>query len=252
MSTKLILEGRTALVTGATSGIGLATARRFVAEGAHVIVTGRRHETLDKVARELGPTAKGIRADVSNLDDLDKIYEYIAQRGDGLDVLHVNAGGGEFATLEELTPEAFDSTFATNVRGTVFTVQKALPHLRKGASVVITGSVAANGGSPAFGVYGASKAAIHSFARTWSLELASRGIRVNSVVPGPVETPGLAGLAGSPAEASALLAQMASGIPLGRLITPDEIADTVLFLASDASRMITGSELLIDGGQTNV
>lgn len=251
MSTKFALEGKTALVTGGTSGIGLATARRFAEEGANVIITGRRQQALDEALQELGETVKGIRADSSDLDDMDGVFAYIAERGAGLDVLHVNAGGGEFATLEEVTPEGFDTTFATNVRGTVFTVQKALPHLREGSSVVITGSIVAAGGSPAFGVYAASKAAIHSFTRTWSLELADRGIRVNSVVPGSVETPGLAGLAGSPADAPALLAQLASGIPLGRLITPDEIADAVLFLASDASRMITGSELLVDGGQTN-
>jgi NAD(P)-dependent dehydrogenase (short-subunit alcohol dehydrogenase family) len=250
MSSNNVLAGKTALVTGATSGIGLATAKRFIAEGAHVIITGRRQQALDDAVTEIGAGVKGIRADASDLDDMREVFAYIEERGEGLDVLHVNAGGGEFASLEQLTPEAFDSTFATNVRGTVFTVQGALPYLSRGASVVITGSVVAHGGSPAFGVYAASKAAIHSFARTWALELADRGIRVNTIVPGSVGTPGLAGLAGSPEEAVALLEQMASGIPLGRLITPDEIADSVLFLASDASRMISGSELVVDGGQT--
>jgi NAD(P)-dependent dehydrogenase (short-subunit alcohol dehydrogenase family) len=251
MSSNNVLAGKTALVTGATSGIGLATAKRFVAEGAHVIITGRRQQVLDDAIAELGSTVKGIRADASNIDDMAEVFAYIDERGEGLDVLHVNAGGGEFATLEQLTPEGFDSTFATNVRGTVFTVQKALPYLRQGSSVIITGSIVSVGGSPSFGVYAASKAAIQSFTRTWALELAERGIRVNSIVPGSVETPGLAGLADTPANAPALLAQLASSVPLGRLITPDEIADAVLFLASDASRMITGSDLFVDGGQTS-
>lgn len=251
MSSNNVLAGKTALVTGATSGIGLATAKRFAAEGAHVIITGRRQSALDDAIAELGGTVKGIRADASNIDDMKQVFAYIDERGQGLDVLHVNAGGGEFATLEQLTPESFDATFATNVRGTVFTVQKALPFLEAGSSVIITGSIVSVGGSPAFGVYAASKAAIQSFTRTWALELAERGIRVNSIVPGSVETPGLAGLAGTPGDAPALLAQLASAVPLGRLITPDEIADAVLFLASDASRMITGSDLFVDGGQTS-
>lgn len=244
------LAHKTALVTGGTSGIGLATAQRFAAEGAYVVVTGRRQEALDAAVATLGGSGTGIRADTASLDDLDRVFAALAERGQGLDVLHANAGGGEFASLADSTPEHVDATFATNVRGTLFTLQKALPLLNPGASVVVTGSTAAPGGSPAFGTYGATKAALHSFVHTWAIELTPRRIRVNTVVPGPTATPGLAGLAPEGEEQQALLEQLASTVPLGRLIEPAEVADAVLFLVSDASTMVTGSELLIDGGQT--
>ncbi len=243
------LEGKTALVTGGTSGIGLATAQRFAQEGAHVFVTGRRQAELDQAVTSIGHGAVGVRGDVSDLSDLDAIYAKIAQRGHGLDVLFANAGGGSFATLEELDAAHFDQTFAVNVRGTVFTVQKALPLLNEGASVILSGSTAATSGTPAFGVYAATKAAIRSFGRTWAVELADRSVRVNVIVPGPTETTGLRDLAGDEAQADGLIAQLGSGVPLGRVARPDEIANAVLFLASDQSSFVTGSELFADGGE---
>jgi NAD(P)-dependent dehydrogenase (short-subunit alcohol dehydrogenase family) len=242
------LENKTALITGGTTGIGLATARRFVAEGATVIVTGRRKPELDAAVTALGGAVVGIQSDVSDLDDLDRLVETIGGYGRGLDVLFANAGGGEFAALGQITPAHFDQTFATNVRGTLFTVQKALPILNDGASIVLAGSSAASNGTPAFSVYAASKAAIRSFARTWAAELAGRGIRVNTVVPGPTNTPGLSGLAPDAAQAQGLLDAIASSVPLGRLGHPSEIANAVLFLASSESSFMTGSEIFIDGG----
>ena len=244
------LTGRTALVTGGTSGIGLASAQRLAAEGAFVVVTGRRQEALDAAVATLGDAGLAVRADTASTDDLDRVFAAVAERGQGLDVLHVNAGGGTFATLADTTPEHVDETFGTNVRGTLFTVQKALPLLNEGASVILTGSTASPGGTPAFGTYGATKAALHSFVRTWAVELAPRRIRVNAVVPGPTATPGLAGLAPAGDASQALLDQLASTVPLGRLVEAAEVAAAVLFLASDEARMITGSELLIDGGQS--
>ena len=243
------LDGRTALVTGGTSGIGRATAQRFVDEGAFVFVTGRRQEALDDTVAQLGSHAQGVRGDVASLDDLDRVFAAVAERGSGLDILFANAGGGSFATLQDVTPEHFDQTFSANVRGTLFTVQKALPMLNRGASVVLTGSTAATSGVPAFGVYGASKAAVRAFARTWAVELADRGVRVNAVVPGPTETEGLRGLALDTGTADALVAQLGNALPIGRPGQPSEIASAVLFLASDQSSFMTGSELFVDGGE---
>ena len=243
------LDGKTALVTGATSGIGRATAQRFVDEGAFVFVTGRRQEALDATTAQLGPNARGIRGDVADLEDLDRVFAAITERGFGIDVLFANAGGGSFATLDDVTPEHLDETFSTNVRGTVFTVQKALPLLNRGASVVLAGSTSATSGVPAFGVYGASKAAIRAFARTWAVELADRAVRVNTVMPGPTETDGLRGLAPDAAAADALVKQLGDALPLGRPGRPAEIASAVLFLASDQSSFMTGSELFVDGGE---
>lgn len=246
------LQDKTALVTGGASGIGLATARRFVAEGAHVLITGRRQAELDKAAADLGAGVTAIRGDVSDLADLDRVFDAVRARGRGLDVLFANAGGGAYATLADVTPESFDQTFGINVRGTVFTVQKALDVLNEGASVIITGSSSASKGIPAFGVYAATKAALGSFTRTWAAELSPRGIRVNAIVPGPTDTPGLRGLAPDADQVPHLLGQMAAGVPLGRVAATDEIASAVLFLASDQSSFVTASELFADGGEVHV
>ena len=246
------LDNKTALITGGTTGIGFATAQRFIDEGAQVFITGRRQPELDAATAALGSNATGIRGDVANLEDLDNVFSVIASSGRNLDVLFVNAGGGAYATLEDLTPKAFDETFGINVRGTVFTVQKALPLLAENASVIITGSTAASKGNPAFGVYAATKAALRSFTRTWASELASRKIRVNTIAPGPTETPGLTGLASDPAEAQGLLEMLAGEVPLGRLAQPAEIANAVLFLASDQASFVTGTELFADGGEAQV
>jgi NAD(P)-dependent dehydrogenase (short-subunit alcohol dehydrogenase family) len=242
------LDDKTALITGGTTGIGLATARRFLAEGARVFITGRRKTELDAAVVALGAGVVGVQSDAADLDDLDRLVETVAGHGRGLDVLFANAGGGEFAALGQITEAHFDQTFATNVRGTLFTVQKVLPLLNDGASIVLAGSSAASNGTPHFSVYAASKAAIRSFARTWAAELAGRGIRVNTVVPGPTNTPGLSGLAPDVAQAQGLLAAIASSVPLGRLAEPEEIANAVLFLASSQSSFMTGGEIFIDGG----
>ncbi|ROP74042.1 SDR family oxidoreductase [Curtobacterium sp. PhB115] len=246
------LQGKTALVTGGTAGIGLAVARRFAAEGAHVFVTGRRQEALDAVAAELGDAVTTVRADSSELADLDTIAAAITDRGAGLDALFVNAGGGEFAALEDVTWEHFQQTFDRNVGGTVFTVQKVLPVLNQGSTIVLASSNIDVKGSPSFSVYAASKAAIRSFARSWAAEFVGRGIRVNSIAPGPIATPGLSGLAEDPEAERALLAGLADGVPQKRLGTPEEIADAVLFLSTDQSSYITGSQLYVDGGASQI
>jgi NAD(P)-dependent dehydrogenase (short-subunit alcohol dehydrogenase family) len=242
------LEGKTALVTGGTSGIGLATAQRLAAEGAYVFFTGRDRSRLEEAAALIGDRAQGVQGDISNPADLDVLATAIGAHGNGLDIVFANAGGGDFATLADVTVEHYRATFDRNVGGTVFTVQKVLPLLNDGASIVLAGSTAASEGVPAFGMYAASKAAIRSLGRTWAAELADRKIRVNTIIPGPVETPGLAGLA--PADQQqALLDQMASQVPMKRLGHVDEIASAVLFLASSASSFMTGAELAVDGGQ---
>jgi NAD(P)-dependent dehydrogenase (short-subunit alcohol dehydrogenase family) len=246
------LTGKTALVTGGTSGIGLAAAQRFAAEGAYVFITGRRQAQLDEAVASIGSGVTGIRGDITVSADLDRVFEAITARGRGLDVLFANAGGGEFGPLGDLTPEHVAATFNRNVGGTVFTVQKALPVLNAGASIVLTGSTSASNGTPAFSVYAASKAAIRSFGRTWAAELADRGIRVNTLVPGTTETPGLVGLAPDAAAAEAMLKGMAASIPLGRVARPEEIANAALFLASDQSSFMTGGEIFVDGGSEQI
>ncbi|AGP36353.1 glucose 1-dehydrogenase [Sorangium cellulosum] len=246
------LQGKVAVVTGGTTGIGLATAKRFAAEGARVFITGRRQAELDAAVREIGERATGVRSDVSSLADLDRLFEVVKQRGAPIDVLFANAGGGELAPLGAITEEHFDKTFAINVKGVLFTVQKALPLLRDGASIILNGSTAASTGSPAFSVYSATKAAVRSFARTWALDLKDRGIRVNVLSPGPIDTPGLHGLAATEEQAQQIKASLVASVPLGRLGLPEEVAKAAVFLASEDSSFTNGSELFVDGGVAQV
>ncbi|QSB14845.1 SDR family oxidoreductase [Natronosporangium hydrolyticum] len=243
------LEGKVALVTGGSTGIGLASAVRLAAEGAHVFITGRRKTELDVAVETIGAAAAtAVVGDIANLADLDRLYETVRSRGQGLDVLFANAAVAEFVPLEQITEEHFDTLFGINVRGTLFTVQKALPVLNDGASVILNGSTNVDAGAEAFGLYAASKAATRSFARTWANELKGRGIRVNTITPGPTDTPGLSGLAPDPEQAAGLRQHLATQVPLGRLGRPEEIAAAVAFLASDQSSFITGSSLYVDGG----
>lgn len=246
------LHEKIALVTGGTSGIGLATARRFVLEGAKVIITGRRKDALDAAVKELGSGASGVQADSGNLADLDNLYAHIKKEHGRIDVLFVNAGGGELATIDQVTEEHFDRTFDTNVKGVFFTVQKALPLMPNGGTIVLNASIVSVKGTFAFGVYSATKAAVRSFARTWTNELKERQIRVNVVSPGPIDTPGVDGLAQNPDQAKELKAGLASQVPLGRMGHPDEIAKAVVFLASDDSSFVAGIELFVDGGMVQV
>jgi NAD(P)-dependent dehydrogenase (short-subunit alcohol dehydrogenase family) len=246
------LEGKIALVTGGSTGIGFATAQRFVQEGAYVYITGRRPAELEAATKAIGSSVTAVRADASNLDDLDRLYAQIKQEKGRLDVVFANAGGGEFVAIGSITEEHFDKTFDTNVKGVVFTVQKALPLMPDGGAIVLNASIVSVKGMPNFGVYSATKAAVRSFARTWTNELKERGIRVNVVSPGPIDTPGLTSLAKSEEERQAIVAQLVSAVPLGRLGQPDEIAKTVVFLASDDASYVAGVELFVDGGMVQV
>ena len=242
------LEGKIAVVTGGTSGIGLATAKRFVAEGAVVFITGRRQAELDRAAEEIGPKAVAVRADSSSLTDLDRLYGRVKMEKGRIDILVANAGVGEFATLGEITEEHYDKTFSTNVKGVLFTVQKALPLFRDGGSIILNASTVASMGTAAFSVYSATKAAVRNFARSWILDLADRHIRGNAVSPGPIATPGLDGLAATEEQARQFKAGMVANISLGRLGDPDEVAKAVVFLASDDSSFVNGAEIFVDGG----
>lgn len=246
------LEGKIAVVTGGTSGIGLATAKLFAAEGAHVFVTGRRQAELDAAVKSIG-NATGFRVDSANLAELDQLYSHVKESKGRIDVLFVNAGGGSMLPLEGVTEAHFDDTFDRNVKGVLFTVQKALPLLSDNSSVILTSSSTGNRGTANFSVYAASKAAIRSFARNWILDLKGRGIRINAISPGPTETPGLLELAGSDAAAQqGLLSYLAGAVPMGRVGSAEEIAKSVLFLASDDSSYVNGIELAVDGGQAQV
>ncbi|KNE82122.1 MULTISPECIES: SDR family NAD(P)-dependent oxidoreductase [Streptomyces] len=247
-----LLDGKTALVTGGGTGIGLASAERLAAEGAHVFITGRRKTELDAAVETIGSAATAVTGDISDPADLDRLYDTIRSHGRGLDVLFANAATAAFVPLEQVTEEHFDTLFGINVRGTLFTVQKALPLLNDGASIVLNGSTTVDSGQEAFGVYAATKAAVRSFARTWANELKGRGIRVNTVTPGPTDTPGLSGLAPSPEQAAGVRQQLAAQVPLGRLGRPDEIAAAVAFLASEQSSFITGASLYVDGGLNQI
>ncbi|WP_175925791.1 SDR family NAD(P)-dependent oxidoreductase [Burkholderia cepacia] len=250
------LDNKIALVTGATSGIGLATAQRFAAEGAHVYLTGRRQAELDAAVqgiREAGGKATGVRSDSTRLDELDALYAQIKEEQGHVDVLFVNAGGGSMLPLGSITEAHYDDTFDRNVKGVLFTVQKALPLLAEGASVILTGSTAGSAGTAAFSVYSASKAAVRAFARSWILDLKERRVRVNTISPGATRTPGLLDLAGDDAaQRQGLADYLASLIPMGRLGEPEEIAGAALFLASDDASFVNGIELFVDGGQQQI
>lgn len=246
------LDGKIAVITGGNSGIGLASAKRFVAEGAHVFIAGRRQAELDAAVASIGGNVTGIRSDVSNLEDLDRLYQMVTEQEGRIDILFANAGLGEFLPFGQITEAHFDRTFGVNVKGTLFTVQKALPLMQPGGSIILTGSTAGSQGSPAFSVYGASKAAIRSFARNWILDLKGSGIRVNVLAPGATSTPGLHGLTPNAEQDRQMTEMLIAQTPLGRMGRPEEIAAAALFLASDESRFVNGIELFVDGGMAQV
>ena len=239
------LQGKVAVITGGSTGIGLATAKLFVREGAYVFITGRRQKELDEAVKAIGSNISGVQGDVAKLADLDRLYETVKGKG-RIDIVFANAGIVEIATLKEVTEKNFDKIFNINVKGTLFTVQKALPILNDGGSIILMGSVASAKGTPGWSVYGASKAAIRNFVRGWTVELKDRRIRSNVLSPGPIETP-LA--AAQPQDA---IASIVSTIPMGRMGEPDEVAKAALFLASDDSSFVTGIELFVDGGRAQI
>ena len=247
------LEGKVAVITGGGSGIGLATARRFVEDGVHVVITGRREKALNEAAASITSNVTAVVGDVSRLDDLDRLYAVVKDKHGHIDILFANAGAGTIAPLAIATEDHFDQTFDVNVKGLFFTVQKALPLFRDGGSIILTSSVSNVLGLPGFSAYAASKAAVRNFARAWTLELKNRGIRVNSISPGPTQTPALETTTGlTPEQAEQAAAQFATQIPMGRRGRPEEIADAVAFLASNESSYITGVDLAVDGGMAQV
>ena len=246
------LEGKIALVTGGNSGIGLATAKRFVNEGAYVFITGRRNVELAAAVREIGRNVTGVQGDVSNLADLDRLFAQIKREKDRLDIVFANAGAAKFASFGQITEDLFDSIFSTNVKGLLFTVQKALPLMPDGASIILNASIVGSKGLAANSVYSATKAAVRSFARTWTTDLKDRRIRVNAISPGPIDTPGLSDLLASSETGQERKKMISNTVPLGRFGTPDEIAKAVVFLASDDSSYITGTELSVGGGFAQV
>jgi NAD(P)-dependent dehydrogenase (short-subunit alcohol dehydrogenase family) len=245
------LERKVAVITGGSTGIGLAAAKLFVKEGAFVFITGRRQKELDEAVKVIGSNVTGIQGDVAKLADLDRLYEAVKAKG-RIDIVFANAGVAEFAPLGSITEEHFDKLFNINVRGLLFTVQKALPLLRDGGSIILNASVASIKGTPAFGVYSATKAAVRSFARSWTNDLKERKIRVNALSPGPIDTPILDGLAPTQEGAERIKDAFISTIPLGRMGEPEEVAQAALFLASDDSSFVTGIELFVDGGRAQV
>ena len=246
------LTGKVALVTGGNSGMGLATARLFAAEGAKVVITGRRQEALDEAAKTIGPLVLAVRGDVSKMADLDRLFATIKNKFGHLDILFANAGLGQVVPLGQVTEEQFDREFAINVKGLFFTVQKALPLLRDGSSIILNASIAAHKGMEAMSVYSATKAAVRSFARTWTTDLKGRKIRVNSLSPGPIDTPIFGKMGLSEEQAQGFKQALPGMVPLGRMGSVEEIARTVLFLASDDSSYITGIDLVVDGGMSQV
>ncbi|MGB7664864.1 MAG: glucose 1-dehydrogenase [Nitrososphaeraceae archaeon] len=249
-------EGKVALITGGNSGIGLAIAQRFVSEGAYVFITGRRRNELDAASKQIGSNITGVQSDVSNLADLDRLYSEVKKQKDHIDILFANAGLGESAPLEAITEAHFNKIFSVNVKGLLFTVQKALPLFQGGGSIILNASTAGSKASTGFSVYGATKAAVRSFARSWAVELKHRKIRVNAISPGPIDTPGLSGfvrdMAQNVQEIEQIKASIISSVPLGRMGSPDEVAKAVSFLASDDSSFITGIELFVDGGMAQI
>jgi NAD(P)-dependent dehydrogenase (short-subunit alcohol dehydrogenase family) len=246
------LEGKVALITGGNSGIGLATAKQFVNEGAYVFITGRREAELAAAKKQIGKNVTAIQGDVSNLDDLDRLFAQIKKEKGKLDIVFANAGVARYAPLGTITEDFFDSIFDINVKGVLFTVQKALSLLRDGGSIILNASIVASKGLPTNSVYSATKAAVRSFARTWTTDLKKRRIRVNAVSPGSIDTPGLNDLLASSETGQQRRALIGSMVPLGRFGTPDEIAKAVVFLASDDSSYVTGTELFVDGGFAQV
>lgn len=246
------LQGKVAVITGGSSGIGLATAKRFVEEGAYVFITGRRQSELDKAVTLIGRNVTAVQGDVLNLDDLDRLYAKVSQVKGSIDVLFANSGFIELQTIDQITEEHFDKTFGVNARGMLFTVQKALPLMRKGGSIILNSSIANVKAIPSYTTYSATKAAVRSFARTWTLELKDRGIRVNAISPGPVETPIIDAQFPTKEESDKLRATFAAAIPLGRMGRPEELAAAVLFLASDESSFVAGIDLPVDGGMAQI
>ena len=246
------LEGKVAVITGGNSGIGLAIARRFAEEGAHVFITGRRQNELDAAVRQIGKQATGVQGDVSNLADLDRLYATVKREKGRIDVVFANAGSGTLAPLGAISEELFDTTFGTNVKGLLFTVQKALPLLRDGGSIILNASIAASKGMPGMSVYSATKAAVRSFARGWTVDLKARKIRVNAISPGPIDTPGVKSLGLTEAQLEQFKTDIVGAVPLARMGRADEIASAALFLASDDSSYVTGIELFVDGGMAQI
>ena len=246
------LDGKVSLVTGGTSGIGLAAANALAKEGAHVYITGRREPELRTAVQQIGGNATGVRGDVSNAHDLDRLFEQIRDEKGRLDILFANAGIARYAALGNITEELYDSIFNVNVKGVLFTVQKALPLMPDGASIILNASVVGSKGLSSNSVYSATKASIRSFARTWTTDLKHRGIRVNAISPGTIDTPGLNNLLASGEAGEQRRKMVASAIPLGRFGRPDEVAKAVVFLASDESSYITGAEIFVDGGFAQV
>jgi NAD(P)-dependent dehydrogenase (short-subunit alcohol dehydrogenase family) len=247
------LQRKVALITGGTSALGLATARRFVAEGAQILVTGRRQDAVDAAVKDIGGTITGVQGDVAKLADLDRLYDIIREKAGRLDILFANAGGGAFVPLTQVTEEHFDKYFGINVKGPLFTVQKALPLMTAGGAIVINGSMVSIKGFPAFGVYAATKAALRSFVRTWTMDLKGTHIRVNMVSPGTVVTPGYKSELGlTDEQLVGFEAEAAARTPMGRTGTADEIAKAVVFLASDDSSFVNGIELFVDGGAAQI
>jgi len=245
-------DNKVVVVTGGSSGIGLATAKEFAAEGASVFITGRRQEALDAAVRQIGGRITAIRGDMANLADIDRLYDAVQQQHAQIDIVFANAGGGEMVPLGAITEDHYQRTFDTNVKGVLFTVQKALPLLKDGGSIILTGSITGISGTPAFSVYSATKAAVRNFARSWILDLKDRHIRVNVVSPGPVDTAGLDELFGGGTQAQGGRDYLASLTPLGRVGRADEIARAVLFLASDEASFVNGAELFVDGGMAQI